>query len=129
MAGRRPKPARLKLVEGTDRADRDRGSEPEPPVGEIVRPVFLKYREAELWDEWRPVLEAMGTLTVADVPPFARWCVKYAQFEDEKRTMNASELAQMRMLETDLGIGATARAKLATKGKRADPADEFFRVG
>lgn len=106
-------------------------NEPTPPPGEIVKPAFLKYREAELWDEWRPILEAMGTLTVADVPPFARWCVKMAQFEEEKRTMNAAELAQMRMLEADLGMAASARAKLGTtkSKKQKDPTEAFFNAG
>jgi phage terminase small subunit len=129
MPGRRPKPTKLKLMKGTSRVDRERVGEPEPPEGEIVRPAFLhKHREIELWEEYSPGLIAMGTLTWIDVPNFARWCVKMAQFEDEKGQMKSSDLAQIRMLESDLGIGASARAKLGTgKGKEKDPADAFFK--
>lgn len=128
MPGRRPKPTRLKLLEGTARKDRARDNEPEPPEGEVVRPDFLKYREIELWNEYEPILLAMGTLTVADVPLFAVWCVKMAQFEEAKRTMNAADIAQMRLYGADLGIGASARARLGTgRGKSKDPADKYLK--
>lgn len=126
MAGRRPRPTKLKLLLRTDRKDRARANEPIPPAGEIVRPDFLKYREKELWNEYKPILLAMGTLTVADVPLFAAWCVKMAQFEEEKRTMKAADIAQMRLYGADLGIGAGARAKLGTTKKKKDSGDEFF---
>jgi phage terminase small subunit len=104
-------------------------NEPVVPEGEIVMPEFLKSREIGLWDEWEPILKAMGTLTVADVPAFARWCVKMAQFEEEKRLMTAADLTQMRQLESDFGMSASARAKLGTgKQKPKDPADAFFKT-
>lgn len=126
MPGRRPKPTSLKLLKGTERKSRQRVNEPIPPAGQIIRPGFLKYREIELWDEYEPVLVAMGTLTVADVPNFAAWCVKMAQFEDEKGKMKASDISQMRMLAAGLGMDASARAKLGTGKKKKDLADEFF---
>jgi phage terminase small subunit len=126
--GRRPKPTKLKLLKGTSRVDRARVGEPEPPGGEITRPEFLKYREIELWDEYEPILIAMGTLTIADVPLFAVWCVLMARFESAKALMHAADIAQMRLYGSDLGIGASARAKLGTsKGKEKDPADAFFK--
>lgn len=104
-------------------------SEPEPPQGEIKRPAYLKYRAAELWDEYAPALVEMGTLTVVDVPNFAMWCKLAAEFEDNFAGMNASMIAQARMLAASLGMDASARAKLGTSGNKksqADPADEFF---
>jgi phage terminase small subunit len=127
MAGRRPKPTSLKLLQGTARKSRERVNEPIPPEGKIVRPDFLKYREVELWDEYGPVLVAMGTLTVADVPNFAAWCVKMAQFELEKGNMKASDIAQMRMLAAGLGMDASARAKLGTpKSKKKEAGEKYF---
>lgn len=122
----------MKVIEGTARADRMPENEPIPPAGEVVRPAYLKYRAAELWDEYAPKLEDMGTLTVVDVPNFGAWCVLMAKFEDHYGTMNASEVAQMRMLAASLGMDASARAKLGTSGKKPksqDPADEFFKTG
>jgi len=128
LAGRRPKPTRLKLVTGRLRKGRERKNEPEPPGGAIERPEFLKYREAELWDERAPIYIGMGTLTVADVDNFAAWCVLMAEFEKSKEKTQASLIAQMRLLGAEFGMGASARAKLGTggKGKPKDPADEFF---
>lgn len=105
--------------------------EPEPPAGEIVKPAFLKYRASELWDERSPKFIAMGTLTVADVDNFAAWCVLMAEFEKSQEKMQASLVAQMRMLGAEFGMGASARAKLGTTGKRKDndPSDKFFRAG
>lgn len=126
---RKPKPTRLKLLEGTARADRDRGPEPTPPVGEIVRPAFLKYRAAELFDERSPIYIAMGTLTVADVDNFAVWCVLMAEFEKSQEKMQASQVAQMRMIGAGFGMDASSRAKMGAGGKpKDDPADEFFRA-
>ncbi len=124
---RRPKPTKLKLLEGTSRPDRERPNEPEPPEGKVTRPAFLKYRAAELWDERAPVYVAMGTLTIADQDNFAQWCVLMAEFEKSQEKMQASLLAQMRMLGAGFGMGADARAKLGTGSKaKPDPADEFF---
>lgn len=127
---RRPKPTSLKLLEGTTRPDRDRGPEPEPPEGPIVRPEHVKYRAAELWDQYAPALEAMGTLTVVDVPNFAIWCRLQAKFEEVGVEMSASHLAQLRMIAAGFGMDAAARAKLGAGGGKGqeDPADEFFNV-
>lgn len=128
MAGRRPKPTLLKLVTGNPGKRPLPESEPTPPDGEIVRPRFLKYRAKELWEDRAPIYIAMGTLTLADVDHFAAWCVLMAKFENLKGEMLSSQVAQMRMLGADFGMGASARAKLGTtgKGKPKDPADEFF---
>lgn len=126
--GRRPKPTVLKLLEGTQRADRARENEPVPPEGEIKMPAFLKYRAAELWAEWEPILTAMGTLTVADTPPFARWCVGMAFYESMNGLVQGEVKSDLRHLEGILGIGAASRARLATpKEKKSDQARKYFK--
>lgn len=128
MAGRRPKPTALKGIVGTIRPDRAREAEPEPPEGVIVMPEFLKYREKELWVQYEPILTAMGTLTVADVPNFAAWCVLMAEFESAKAKTKSSDIAQMRMLAAGLGMDASARAKLGTVSKpKKDPTRKYFK--
>ena len=128
MPGRRPKPTSLKLVTGNPgkRALPEEGAEPTPPAGDIVAPAFLKKRALELWNEYQPTLSAMGTLTVADVHMLAEWCQLTVKMERNRTT--ASERAQRRMIGTELGIGAAARAKIGAGGKKPkqDPADEFF---
>jgi phage terminase small subunit len=126
MAGRPPKPTKLKLLEGTFRPDRARPDEPQPPAGEIVKPAFLKKRPSELWDEYAPLLQKMGTLTVVDPHVLAEWCQLTAKME--RNRVSASERAQRRMLGAELGIGAAARAKagVSTNPKQGDDDDDFL---
>jgi phage terminase small subunit len=130
MPGRKRRPTRLKIVTGNPGRRPLPDSEPEPPEGNVERPAFLKYRAAEIWDERAQIFITMGTLTVADVDNFAAWCVLMAEFEQSQEKMQASMIAQMRMLAADFGMGASARAKLGTGGKKqTDPSDQFFSAG
>ncbi|MGH9419660.1 MAG: hypothetical protein ACRD3J_06790 [Thermoanaerobaculia bacterium] len=126
MAGRPPKPTQVKILEGTFRPDRARPDEPQPPAGDILKPTFLKKRASELWDEYAPLLEKMGTLTVVDPHVLAEWCQLTAKME--RNRVLASERAQRRMLGAELGIGAAARAKagVTPKAKQGDEDDDFL---
>jgi phage terminase small subunit len=121
----------MKVVQGTARADRMSVNEPEPPGGEIVKPGYVKYRAAELWAEYAPLLTEMGTLSVVDVPNFGAWCVLMARFEAATGNVQAADVTQLRMLGASLGMDASARAKLGGSGnkKRAkDPAEKYFKA-
>lgn len=125
MPGRRPVPTSLQLLKGTKRNTRPRVEEPIPPPGEIVRPDFIKFRAKEIWEEYEPIFKAMGTLTVADVRAFAKWCKLEADFEEHPP--NAALVAQARLLGADLGVSASARAKIGLgKGKQKAPEDKYF---
>jgi hypothetical protein len=101
-------------------------NEPVPPSGEIIRPAYVKYRAAEIWDANVATLTAMVTLTVADVQPFARWCVGMAEFEKKEWDMKATDKAELRHLESILGIGAPSRTKLGTVKGKFDPSRKYF---
>ena len=73
-SGQKAKPTALKMLRGVTRADRLNPAEPAPPAGEVVKPPGLSTRAGEVWDALAPVCVAMGTLTAADVRPFARLC-------------------------------------------------------
>ena len=61
------KPTALKAVQGTLRADRANGGEPEPPLlNELDPPKHLAKRSAEVWREVAPMLRQIQVLTVAD---------------------------------------------------------------
>ena len=128
MAGRRPKPTALHLLQGTQRSARVRINEPVPPDDEVVKPAELKHTASELWDEYAPPLIAMKTLTVVDVPPMTRWCLGYAEYLDASgKNISVALQAELRQLEAILGIGAASRARLGTKkGTKKDPAEKFF---
>lgn len=71
--GPRPKPTRLKLVQG-ERKDRINEDEPIPAPGEIVRPSWLNASAARVWAALAPDLEAKQLLTPWDVEQFANYC-------------------------------------------------------
>lgn len=80
VRGRRPKPTKLKLVEGTARKDRVNDEEPEPPAGDVVAPNWLRGRARRLWKQIAPVLEEMHILTTADPHALALLCDAYAEY-------------------------------------------------
>ncbi|MEX0613907.1 MAG: phage terminase small subunit P27 family, partial [Pirellulales bacterium] len=80
MRGRLPKPTSLKIIEGTARRDRINENEPVPPEGDVSCPERVQGRARGFWDEHAPVLEAMGLLTVADVPMLAELCQTEAEY-------------------------------------------------
>ena len=73
MAGRKPKPTALKVLEG----DRGKGRrpinehEPIPPGGGVKCPSWLLPEAKKEWKRLAASLEAMGVLTMADLTAFA----------------------------------------------------------
>lgn len=66
MAGRKPKPTRLKLMQGTARKHRMNKREPQPEGGTPPCPKGVGAEVRAVWDDLAPVLERLGVLTVAD---------------------------------------------------------------
>ena len=80
MSGRR-KPTALKVVGGTDRADRRNGNEPEPALLEdLAPPAHLCERSAAVWAQLAPMLRRMQVLTVADVIALEMMCDSIADY-------------------------------------------------
>src|SRR5262245_16054969 len=73
-SGRRPQSTALKLLRGNPGKRRPNAREAVPPAGEVMKPTTLTTEAAVVWDELAPVCLHMGTLTTADVKPFAMLC-------------------------------------------------------
>lgn len=68
-------PSALKLVKGTQRADRANGHEPEPPVlVDLDPPAHLEAGPAAVWRQLAPALRQALVLTEADVVAFELLC-------------------------------------------------------
>lgn len=80
MAGRRPKPTQLKIIEGNPGKRPLNKQEPKPQSG-YPEPLNLSKKARELWDELCPILDSMGVLTVADGVALERLCECYAEVE------------------------------------------------
>lgn len=84
MAGRKPKPTALKVLEG----DRGKGRrplnehEPIPPRGGVKCPSWLLPEAKKEWKRLAASLEAMGVLTMADLTAFAGYCQAYARWRE-----------------------------------------------
>ncbi len=81
-SGRRPQPTALKVLRGNPSKTRLNELEPKPPEGVVEAPESLSGAAKALWLELAPICLAMGTLTVADVRPFAGLCELQATFND-----------------------------------------------
>jgi P27 family predicted phage terminase small subunit len=80
-SGRRPQPTAVKLARGNPSKTALNLREPKPPPGEIRKPKGLSVLAGEVWDELAPICRYMGTLTRADVKPFARLCELQADLD------------------------------------------------
>lgn len=77
--GRAPEPTRLKLLKGAQ-SKRINRNEPQPLDLPVTRPDHLSQHAAEEWDRVLPHLQAMGTVTDADVPCLAVYCEAVARW-------------------------------------------------
>ena len=72
--GRRPQPTALKALRGNPSKTRLNEHEAVPPAGPVTKPATLSLDGGRVWEELAPVCLHMGTLTAADVKPFATLC-------------------------------------------------------
>lgn len=149
MAGRPPKPTRLKLIQGNPGKRRLPTNEPVPRMGAPSMPRWLT---VEARREWRYIvreLSAMGLLAKTDRALLAAYCECVAEYvacvqdvqkngryyETEKGYQGPSpalshsvKMAQLLMqLSTRFGLSPSDRAKLAApQVHEADPFAEFL---
>jgi phage terminase small subunit len=124
----RPKPPSVKAVTGNP-GRRPIETVELPDTGRAERPAFLRRnrRAVELWDEYGPTLEILGTLRKESAHVFAAWCALTAEFEKSPRKFTAAKLTQFRMLSSMLGMDPSAQGKFGKrKDGNQDPAEDFF---
>lgn len=92
-SGRRPQPTALKMLRGNPGKTKLNALEPQPPEGDVNPPAGLSKMAVRVWEELAPVCLAMGTLTVADIRPFARLCELQADLDAACAAKDAPEFA------------------------------------
>ncbi len=150
MAGRRPKPTKLKLLQGTQRSDRINRREPDPK-SEI--PSCPKHIQGESRREWKRItkeLGALGLLTRVDRAAIAAYCDAYGRWTEAASKLSEkgllvkapsgypilnpylsiinSALDQMRKFLTEFGMTPSSRTRInvAKKNEDEDNAARFF---
>jgi P27 family predicted phage terminase small subunit len=92
--GRKPKPTGLKVIAGTDRADRRNENEPKFAPDIPSAPPFLSKEAAAEWDRVCGQLYAQGVLSQVDRAALGAYCQAYGRWEQ-------AEAALARMAERD----------------------------
>ena len=89
--GHNRKNADLKLLQGTDRPDReDNSPKPEPIAGKC--PSWVPNMGKRFWKEYAPKLERNGLLTELDRHSFALLCYTYATWRKAESELYCSDL-------------------------------------
>ncbi|MEY2654281.1 MAG: hypothetical protein RLZZ524_1309 [Pseudomonadota bacterium] len=80
------KPSALKLVTGTERADRRNGNEPEPMLlNDLEPPAHLQPASASVWRDLAPKLRRAQVLTEMDVLALEVLCDYVADYRQARR--------------------------------------------
>jgi hypothetical protein len=126
--GAKPKPARLRLVDGThnvtrhgDAGDADRkASAAEAGFGKLAKPSYLKGQAA--W-AWKRYIEPAGWLDVSREAAAIAFCELWQEFREAPIRFPSSKHGQMRAYLAELGL-TDERNRGDGEGK--DEKDEFF---
>ena len=89
-AGRRPKPAEIKKLQGTDRSDRANGGRMDPSKIVVVpdAPEYLDKHGKELWNNQLKQLSLLKMLTEVDLVALAQYCKEYDLYRDALDDIN-----------------------------------------
>lgn len=126
------KPRALKLLEGTDRRDRENPNEPiyEPTTG-LTSDGLRDGYAVQVWEELRDILESKFVLTRADRLALMTLC-NYQSMVDEKwrtgQNPTAAEVTQLRMMWVEFGITPASRPKVSSVGE-AKKQNRFAELG
>lgn len=82
MKGRKPLPANVKRLRGTDQPCRMNKLEPNPGTDCIVPPVRLSEKAMEHWDKTVETLTAANMITNVDAQALAAYCVNFTTWHD-----------------------------------------------
>jgi P27 family predicted phage terminase small subunit len=155
MRGRKPKPTRLKLVEGNPGRRPINGQEPKPPGGLPSCPAHLSPTAKTEWKRLARSLNRIGMLTEIDRAAMAAYCQAYGRWVEAERrlaetpvllktpagyvqqspwlTVSNKQLELMARFMAELGLTPSSRSRLAiqlpTGRKPWELADRFFDDG
>jgi P27 family predicted phage terminase small subunit len=93
MTGRPPKPSGMKVLEGTNRADRTNPNEPRPPLIEVGErpPAWLRNRLARAyWRELVPILSRARILALTDTTALVLLAKAYGRWRSYEDFLEAN---------------------------------------
>lgn len=155
MAGRRPKPTVLRLVQGNPGKRPLNRSEPKPKRKSPIRPAHLSEKAKTAWPKVSRILSGLSVLTVADGLSLEGLCEAYADYLDSREELRKAGSAyyqiategggvmwrahpalavrndadrRLRAWLVEFGLTPAARSKVKMDGdaQESDPAARFF---
>jgi P27 family predicted phage terminase small subunit len=153
MRGRKPKPTKLKLLEGNPGKRRINTEEPQPPKGTPEPPNFLDEEARAEWFRTATILQEMGLLSLADRSALAAYCTAYSRWvaaeaqvkkygtivkspnkgfpmKSPYLTVADQSLETMRKFMVEFGLTPSSRSRIRTPGSaKADDLDAFLEAG
>ena len=88
VAGRKPKPTRLKIIEGNPGRRPLNTKEPRPRLGRPTCPAWLLPEAKREWRRVVPELEALGMLTAIDRASLSAYCQSWGRMVEAEEQVN-----------------------------------------
>jgi P27 family predicted phage terminase small subunit len=149
MAGRRPKPSHLKLLQGNPGKRPLNANEPKPPVELPPPPDHLNEAARKEWNRLGPQLVKLNLLSAIDSSAFAGYCVLYSRWVEAEEmlaktgpvfkapsgypqlspyyTIANQCLAQMRQYLIEFGMSPASRSRTTVNnGEKEDSLEDFL---
>jgi len=149
MAGRRPKPTHLRLLQGNPGKRPLNQNEPKPPAAIPEPPEHLSEIALKEWNRMSELLLKLGLLTLIDRTAFAAYCTLYARWVEAEEalkktgsvvrapsgypmlspyyTVSNQCLQQMRAYLTEFGLTPASRSRISIGGlNQDDPLEDFL---
>ena len=133
----RPKPSKLKILDGNPGKRQINLFEPEPKKARPSMPKWLKEYPVAV-KEWKreiKILDDMGIMTVAEEGNLAMRCYLAGQIQDLAKNKDTKELNKIKNLITEyrqigslLGLDAPSRTKFKTDKPKHKSKAEAFRA-
>jgi P27 family predicted phage terminase small subunit len=136
VRGRKPKPARLKLIDGNP-GKRPIGREPQPPASQPTCPAHLSPTAKAEWKRLAQMLNGIGVVTQADRAVLAAYCQAYGRWVEAERKLKETppllktpagyvqqspwlsiankQVELMMRCMAELGLTPTSRSRLAVE--------------
>ena len=151
MAGRRPKPTHLRVLQGNPGKRPLNVNEPKPKVEQLTPPEHLNAIALSEWNRVSEELSRLGLLTTVDRAAFAAYCTVYARWVDAEEglkktgpvvrapsgypmispyyTVANQSLQLMRSYLIEFGLTPAARSRISIGPRQQDDPVEDFLFG
>ena len=149
MAGRRPKPTHLKLLQGNPGKRKLNAHEPKPEVEILPVPDYLSDGVKAEWERMAKVLAQLGLLTSIDGVAFEAYCTLVARWREAEEALKKTgpvvkspsgypmlspfytvanqSLNQMRAFLVEFGMTPSARSRISLRNaEQRDPMEDFL---